>query len=61
MSKDLRKYANTIRPEGVQAAVTLLHPNNTQLLKVTSANTPFYAAPDYPAPGPLRDDGPGKA
>ena len=59
--QDFRIITSSTRPDGVLASVTLLDPNNTQLVQVTSAHTPFYAAPDYPAPGPLRDEGPGQA
>jgi hypothetical protein len=59
--QDFRIIANSSRPKGADYGVTLFDPNHAELVKITSAHTPFYAAPDYPAPGPLRDEGTGKA
>lgn len=58
VQRDFRVVASSTCPKGVEYGVTLLDPNNVELVKATSSFTPFYAAPDYPAPSLLRDDGP---
>jgi hypothetical protein len=61
VERDFRVVANSACPEDAEYGVTLFDPNNAQLVQATSRFTPFYAAPDYPAPSPLQDDAPGKA
>jgi len=56
LERDFRVVAGCACPEDVEYGLILIDPNNTELVKVTSTSTPFYAALDYKAPGPLRAD-----
>ena len=57
LERDFSVVARSACPKNVEYGVTLLDPKNEELVQLTDAFTPFYAAPDYHTPGPLGDEG----
>lgn len=57
LERDFRVVARSACPQNVDYGVTLFDPENKGLVELTEAFTPFYAAPDFRAPGPLGDEG----
>jgi hypothetical protein len=57
VERDFRVVARSACPKGVEYGVTLFDPTNEELAQLTDHSTPFYAAPDYRAQGPLGDEG----
>ena len=53
VKQDFGVVATGAAPPNIEFGVTTLDPKNGPLVAITSKATPFYAAPDFKAPGPI--------